>query len=120
MKSFKETKWSTGFFGWENCKWFIRQIQATFSNQPSFFARKRIESFMLFMNATILLDMFCWKNWDKIDSTEMLAIFGAQMVYAGYQVAQIRKDMVGPNKVESLPKQTNAEADIENKEVKEG
>ncbi len=82
-----------GFFGWDNAKWFVREIRATFSNEPSYFARKRIESFILFLNATILLDLFCIKNWGKITSTEILAIFTAQMIYAGYQVAQIRKDI---------------------------
>lgn len=112
MKSFKDTKWSSGFFGWENCKWFIREVRDTFSNEPSYFARKRIESFILFMNAIILLDLFCIKTWDKIDSTEMLAMFGAQMVYAGYQVAQIRKD-VTMSKSDSLKSQIK-------EEIKEG
>lgn len=82
-----------GFFGWENQKWFLRNIQATFSNKESYFARKRIESFILFINATALLDMFCYKTWQKLDTPSMLAIYGAQMVYAGYQVIQIRKDL---------------------------
>lgn len=98
-----------GFFGWENFKWFVVEIRSTFSNEPSYFARKRIESFILFVNAMLLLDAWCVKNWDKITATESLAIFGAQMVYAGYQVNQIRKDIQTlnpPPKDENKPNQS--------------
>lgn len=100
-----------GFFGWENVKWFLRNIQATFSNQPSYFARKRIESFILFINASTLLDLFCIKHWASMTSPEMLAIYAAQMVYAGYQVTQIRKDMTSNPPVISIPKPDAKEAE---------
>lgn len=83
-----------GFFGWENSKWFIRQIRDTFSNKPSYFSRKRIESFFIFINATILLDIWLYKNIDDLNWEGMVAIYGAQMIYAGYQVTQIRKDII--------------------------
>lgn len=109
----KKIKWLiiNGFFGWESTKWFIREIQATFSNKPSYFARKRIESFMLFINATVILDLFCIKNWNRISSAEILAIFTAQMVYAGYQVAQIRKDILTLPE-SKIDKPTNEESAI--------
>src|ERR1700741_3953738 len=93
MNAWVEKYIVNGFFGWENCKWFIRQIQYTFSNKPSEFSRKRIESFLLFVNATAILDIWTYKKIDDISWEAMLAIYGAQMVYAGYQVTQIRKDI---------------------------
>ena len=89
-----------GFFGWTNTKWFIVEIRNTFSNLPSYFARKRIESFILFINAMVLLDAWYVANFVKIDYVMALAVFTAQIGYAGYQVAQIRKDMkiTGDNK----------------------
>ena len=39
----------------EAVKWFFIQILLTFSDQPSFFSSKRIERFMIFINANILL-----------------------------------------------------------------
>lgn len=84
-----------GFFGWENCKWFVAQIRDTFSNSPSYFSRKRIESFILYINAMILLDAWYIYHFKEVDYVTALAVFGAQMVYAGYQVAQIRKDVLG-------------------------
>lgn len=86
-----------GFFGWENFKWLIREIQATFSNKPSYFARKRIESFILFLNSIVILDAWTYKNINTISWEGIIAIFGAQMIYAGYQVQQIRKDILHIN-----------------------
>lgn len=83
------------FIGWTNIKWLAKELIYTFSNKPSFFSRKRIESCVLFINAMVLLDVWYVKNIqipDKIQLTEALAVFTAQMVYAGYQITQIRKD----------------------------
>jgi hypothetical protein len=108
-----------GFFGWENTKWFIREIRNTFSNQASYFARKRIESFILFINAMILLDAWYIASFDKIDYVMALAVFTAQMVYAGYQVSQIRKDMKLTGDIKSdiqniVKEETKEEAKTEN------
>lgn len=51
---------------------------------------------ILFLNAMVLLDIFFWKEIAKLSSTEIVIIFGAQMAYAGFQTAQIRKDKNEP------------------------
>lgn len=72
--------------------WFLRELLKTLSNNDSFFSSKRIERLILFLNSMILIDVYCYSNWSKITVTEILLIFSAQMVYAGYQVVQLRKD----------------------------
>lgn len=81
-------------FSIRNFRWAVVELVYTFSNRPSFFARKRIESFVLFINAMILLDIWYIAMFKKIDYIASIAVFTAQMVYAGYQVTQIRKDML--------------------------
>lgn len=88
-------------FGWTNFKWFVVEMIRTFSNKPSYFARKRIESFVLFLNAMVLLDVWYIKSFEKIDYVSALGVFTAQMIYAGYQVAQIRKDVVANAAIEN-------------------
>lgn len=73
--------------------WFIKEWLKTYSDQPSFFSSKRFERCILFVNSMILLDVFCYKNISKMTTEEILVIFAAQMVYVGYQVTQIRKDI---------------------------
>ncbi|WP_298838827.1 hypothetical protein [uncultured Clostridium sp.] len=76
---------------WEYVKWFLLQIVLTFSDQPSFFSSKRIERFMIFLNANIALDIsihYLLKH-DKMDYIAAVAIYTAQMIYAGYQTKQI-------------------------------
>lgn len=84
------------FFGWTNIKWFIKELIATFSHQPSYFSHKRIQACLLFINANVMLDVitFSLLQEKKIDYLGAVAIYGAQMVYAGYQVTQIMKDKV--------------------------
>lgn len=97
MNWFQRIKSKRYFFGWENIKWFIREIRETFSNRPSYFSRKRIESFFLFITACTGLNYWYYTHIEKIDYTMAIAIFVAQIGYAGYQVTQIRKDIM--NKV---------------------
>ena len=81
-----------GFFGWENFKWFIIQIRATFSNEPSYFSRKRIESYMLFVGAFSSTMFYIWKNINVLLYHEMLAMSGALFFYAGYTMQVIQKE----------------------------
>lgn len=81
-----------GFFGWENCKWFIIQIRATFSNEPSYFSRKRIESYLLFLGAFSATMTYIWINITSLLYHEILALTGALFFYAGYTMQVIQKD----------------------------
>lgn len=73
-------------------KWHLKELSKTLSKQPSFYCSKRIERLILFNNAIILLDFFFVKQYKDLTTTEAIAIFTAQMLYAGYQIKQIQKD----------------------------
>lgn len=79
----------------DKLKWRFGELEKTFSNQPSFYASKRIERAIIFLNAVILLDVMSiiLLREDKIDYVAAVFIFSAQMCYAGYQTVQIRKDV---------------------------
>ena len=80
----------------EFVRWFFTQVLLTFSNQESFFSSKRIERFMIFMNANIALDIcihYLLKT-GKMDYIAAVAIYSAQMIYAGYQTKQIFNEKV--------------------------
>jgi hypothetical protein len=79
----------------DKLKWRIAEIEKTFSNQPSFYASKRFERALIFINALVLLDVMSIKLLMEvhIDYVAATAIFAAQMCYAGYQTVQIRKDI---------------------------
>ena len=106
----------TGLFGYDNVKKGIIEVIKTFSNKSSYFASKRIERAILFINANALLDI-CTNylmTHDKLDWTGAVAIYTAQMGYAAYQTVQIAKEKSATvnkeNKVEEL-KQENSQND---------
>lgn len=99
-------------FGWTNFRWFIIEVVRTFSNKPSYFARKRIESLILFVNAMVLLDVWYIKSFEKIDYVSALGVFTAQMIYCGYQVAQIRKDVVANAAIDNNTETTQSTTEV--------
>ena len=76
-------------------RWFFWQILLTFTAQESFFSSKRIERMVIFLNANIWLDLIINHliNVGKLDYLGAVAIYSAQMVYAGFQTKQIFNDM---------------------------
>lgn len=72
--------------------WFGRELLNSFSNNPSFFSSKRIERFVLFVNAIIILDVWAWKNINKMNTADIIQVFGVQLLYAGFTMIQMSKD----------------------------
>lgn len=74
----------------KSIKWFLIQILYTFSSEKkSFFSRRRIEGFIVFVNGILLLDFYYFSNVDKISAEEALIYFIANMGYAGWQTVQM-------------------------------
>lgn len=73
-------------------KWHLKELNKTLSNQESFYSSKRLERMLLFINAMILLDLFVIKQYHKLTTSEIVAFFTAQMLYAGFTTTQIFKD----------------------------
>lgn len=86
------------FIGWTNVKWFILEMGKTMSDEPSYFSKKRVQSWTLFIAAeTTSIIWFC-HHYTELGVYEMLAFTGAQFVYAGYQVRQIQLEKKGMRK----------------------
>ena len=83
-----EMKW------YKRLKWHLKEINKTLSHQPSHYSSKRVERMLLFVNANVMLDVIViiLLKKDKIDWTAAIAVYGAQMLYAGFQTKQISKD----------------------------
>jgi len=73
--------------------WHLKELNKTLSNEPSYYSSKRLERLVLFISANISVDIFVYKNIDTMSTSDILLIFGAKMVYAGFQVKQIQKDL---------------------------
>jgi len=73
--------------------WHLKELNKTLSNEPSYYSSKRLERLVLFISANIIVDIYVYKNIDKMSVSDVLLVFGAKMVYAGFQVKQIQKDL---------------------------
>ena len=93
--------WINGFFGWNNCKWFIIEIRKTFSNEPSYFSSKRIERYLLFMGAFTSVMFYIWTHTKTLLYTEILALTGALFLYAGYTLNVTQKEKITDKKDEN-------------------
>jgi hypothetical protein len=65
---YKRNIFIRGFFGWENIKWFIREIGKLYSPTPSYFSKKRFESSIAFIIAQWVLFQYYYEMDDSDDS----------------------------------------------------
>lgn len=82
----------TGFFGWENIKWVFREFWKIYSDEPSFFSKKRFESSIGFVIGQAGMVLYLWNNYNTITMSEFLLWAGAEFVVAGYYVNQIQRE----------------------------
>lgn len=75
-----------------NIKWFFTELLKMWSNEPSYFSKKRVESSILFITALILECWYLIGNMFNLTSDQFLMHFSAIMVFAGYTVSQIQKE----------------------------
>jgi len=82
----------TWFFGWENIKWFIREIQNIYSGKPSYFSKKRIESSIAFITGQWGMIYFLIKNIDSLTASDIVLWAGVEFAISGYIVNAIQKE----------------------------
>jgi hypothetical protein len=80
------------FFGWENIKWFIREIRNLYSGESSFFSKKRIESGIAFIVGQWGMIYFLTKNIDSLTASDIVLWAGVEFAIAGYMVNAIQKE----------------------------
>ncbi len=76
----------------KNIKWFFKELILIYSNKPSFFSKKRIESGLSFLIAQVGMVFFLAVKYDSISMGEFILWAGAEFAVAGYIINKIQKE----------------------------
>ena len=71
---------------------FVIEMRALWSNEPSYFSKKRIESTFIFLSVLVTYIWFCALNLGTMSAIDFTVVSGAMMVYGGYTVNSIQKE----------------------------
>ena len=82
-------KW---FFGWLNIKFLIKELIKLYSNEPSYFSKKRGESGIAFIVGQWGMIYFLTQNIDKLTTSDIAIWAGVEFAIAGYIINQIQKE----------------------------
>lgn len=80
------------FFGWTNIKWLITELGKQYSNENSFFSKKRVESGVAFLLGQWGMVYFLIVNIGKLTSSDIVLWSAVEFAIAGYIVNQIQKE----------------------------
>ena len=80
------------FFGWENIKWFLREVLNMYTPTKSFFSKKRLESGAAIVIAQWGMIFFLLKKYPNLSMTDFVMWVSVEMLVAGYMVHQIQKE----------------------------
>jgi len=84
-----EKKW---FFGWFNLKFLMKELVKLYSNEPSYFSKKRVESGIAFIVGQWGMIYFLVQNIDKLTTSDIALWAGVEFAIAGYIINQIQKE----------------------------
>lgn len=82
-------KW---FFGWSNIRFLIKELVKLYSNEPSYFSKKRVESGIAFIVGQWGMIYFLVQNIDKLTTSDIALWAGVEFAIAGYIINQIQKE----------------------------
>ena len=82
-------KW---FFGWTNIKWLIKELIKLYSDDTSYFSKKRVESGVAFIVGQWGMIYFLVQNIDKLTTSDIAIWAGVEFAIAGYIINQIQKE----------------------------
>jgi hypothetical protein len=82
-------KW---FFGWSNIKWLIKELIKQYSNDKSYFSKKRVESGIAFVIGQFGMVYFLMVNIEKLTSSDITLWAGVEFAIAGYMLNHIQKE----------------------------
>jgi hypothetical protein len=89
------------FFGWENIKWFIKELLKVGSNIPSWFSQKRLHQGISF--AVMQWGCIYWMldrtkhTVELMPASEFFIWASIEAVVCGYTLNQIQKEKVTDN-----------------------
>lgn len=73
-------------------KWFISEVGKIYSNEKSFFSKKRIESGVAFMIGQWGMVYFLVNNITTMTTSDIAIWSGVQFALAGYMINQIQRE----------------------------
>ena len=76
---------------WKNIVWFFTEIMNLWSDKPSFFSKKRVESSIAFIIAQVGMITYLFTRIGTMDIYELLMWAGAEFLIAGYSISQIKE-----------------------------
>jgi hypothetical protein len=91
-------------------KWFFKEFLLIYSNKPSFFSKKRIESGFSFLIAQVGMVFFLAVKYDSISMGEFILWAGAEFAVAGYIINKIQKEKSLEEVTGDLEESTNDES----------
>lgn len=75
----------------KKCYWLIKELVKMYSDEPSFFSKKRVESGIAFLTAETGMIWFFVEHNQRMTAGEVVLWAGSLFVIAGYTVNQIQK-----------------------------
>jgi hypothetical protein len=83
-------EWYVKFY--RRLKWHIKEVNKTFSNEPSYYSTKRIERFFLFLNGIAIFDAYIYTHWSSITFQQALEALIVNLAYAGYLLTKAQTE----------------------------
>ena len=90
MENKKKDNWFVR--NWKRVIWFFTEMINLWSDKPSYFSKKRVESSMAFIIAQAGMIIYLVKRVDTMDIYEFLMWAGAEFLIAGYTISQIQRE----------------------------
>lgn len=83
--------------------WLIKELIKVFSNEKSYFSKKRIESAIAFVVGQYGMIYFLLKHINTMSTTDIAMWAGIEFFIAGYVINQIQKEKKeNKNEIENL------------------
>lgn len=98
-------KW---FFGWDNIKWFIKEIGNLYTGKVSYFSKKRVESGIAFVIGQWGMIYFLLENHSKLTASDIVLWAGVEFAISGYMISQIQKEKKTTDNSDSSDEQINS------------
>jgi len=86
----KSDKWFVRV--WKNIVWFFTELINLWSDKPSYFSKKRVESSVSFVIGQIGMITYFLMHYKEMDISTLLMWTGAEFLIAGYSIRQIQKE----------------------------
>jgi hypothetical protein len=75
-----------------NIVWFFTELIKLWSDEPSYFSKKRVESSLSFIVAQAGMITYFFLHYKDMDISTLLMWAGAEFLIAGYSINQIQKE----------------------------